>query len=63
MEEQKQSKKLIWSKHVFSLHQLAAFEDYLMKLTDEECENELLAINATLLGMHPISYKMGGFDN
>tara|TARA_R110000744_G_scaffold121119_1_gene225573 strand:+ start:787 stop:978 length:192 start_codon:yes stop_codon:yes gene_type:complete len=63
MEEQTQSKKLIWSKHVFSLHQLAVFEDYLMKLTGEECQNELLAINTTLLGMHPISLIKDGFDN
>ena len=60
------NKKLNWSKYVVGVHQLAAFEDYLMKVTEEElqkfCE-ELVALNACLLGMHPITLERGEFIN
>ena len=60
------NKKLNWSKYVVGIHQLAAFEDYLMKVPDDEIQKfgeTLLALNASLLGMHPISLEMGGVDN
>ena len=46
------NKKLNWSKYVVGIHQLAAFEDYLMKVPDDEIQKfgeTLLALNASLL--------------
>ena len=59
-------KKLNWSKYVVGVHQLAAFEEFLMKVPEEEIQNigeELVALNACLLGMHPIILENGAFVN
>lgn len=61
-----QTKKSNWSKYVVSVHQLAAFEEYLTKVPEEEIQKfgeSLLALNACLLGMHPITLERGEFIN
>lgn len=54
------------SKYVVSLHQLATFEEYLLKVPEEdinEIGQDLVALNACLLGMHPILMEQGEFIN
>jgi len=54
------------SKFVVSLHQLATFEEYLLKVPEEDIQEigqDLVALNACLLGMHPISMDQGEFIN
>lgn len=64
MEEQLLKKKNSYSKYIVGIHQLAAFEEYFLKLPENEIVDEtLFALNATLLGMHPISMEIGEFIN
>tara|TARA_Y100000385_G_C12840311_1_gene528480 strand:+ start:221 stop:418 length:198 start_codon:yes stop_codon:yes gene_type:complete len=57
-------KKNSYSKHILGLHQLAAFEDYLLRVPETEIENhDLFVLNASLIGMQQISLELEGFEN